>query len=55
MKSTCHKRIVIRRITEYNKLGTAKRIIFFCIFCRLFDDLAHQLDRIHVDTGLGGT
>ena len=54
VECSCHKRVVIRCIAEYNQLCTAKRILLSCIFCCLFYDLAHQAYRIHVDTAFCG-
>ena len=54
MESTCHKRVIIRCVTEYHKLGTAKGILLFGRLCGCKDDLAHQFYGIHIDTGLGG-
>ena len=55
MESTCHKRVVIRCITEYNQFCTAQRIVFFCSLCGGKNHLTHQFYSIHVDTGLCGS
>ena len=55
MESTCHKRVVIRRVAKYHQLGTAKGILLFGSLCCLKDDFSHQLHGVHVDSGLCGT
>ena len=50
VERTCHKRIIIRRITEYNQLGTSQRILILtCLSC-FQNDLTHQFDSVHIDT-----
>ena len=54
MESSCHERIVVRRIAEYHQLGAAQGILICrCLRC-LQDNISHQPDRIHVDPGPGG-
>ena len=55
MECTCHKRIVIRRITEHNKLCTADGILILRKLCCLQYNFTDQLDCIHIDPGLCGT
>ena len=55
MECPGHKGIVIRRIAENYQLCTAQRIIFFRIFCCLKHNFAHELYRIHINTGFGGS
>ena len=49
---TCHKRVIIRSVTENNKFCTPERISFFRLFCCCFYNLAAQAYRIHIDPGL---
>ena len=55
VESACHEGVVVRRITEHHQLGTAKGILVSCLFRRLQDHLAHQLNRIHVQAGFRGS
>ena len=50
MESTCHKRVIIRCITEYNQLRTSQGILIFGSFRCFQNDLTHQLNSIHIDT-----
>ena len=48
MERPRHERIIVRCITKYNQLGTTDAVVLLRIFCRLQDDLTHQLNSIHV-------
>ena len=49
-----HERVIVRGIAEYHQLGTTKGVLICSALCCLLDDLSHELDGIHVDTGLCG-
>ena len=49
---TCHKWIIVRRVTEYYKFCTSERIIFFCCFSCFLYNFTTQTYCIHVNTGL---
>ena len=55
MECTCHERVIIRRVAEYNQLRTAEGIIVLRCLCGCHNHLAHQTDCIHVKTCLGRT
>ena len=53
MEGPRHKRIVIRRIAENDKLCTAVYRKLLCLLCSLLDDGAHQAHSVHVNARLG--
>mgnify|MGYP000526724934 CR=1 FL=1 len=50
VERACHKRVILNRVAEYDKLRTAKAIAFLRQFSRLFDCLSHEPHRVHVNT-----
>ena len=54
VESACHERVVVRCIAENNEFCASKAVVLFACLRRLLDDLTHQFDSIHVDTGFGG-
>lgn len=53
VESACHERVVVRCIAENNEFCASKAVVLFACLRRLLDDLTHQFDSIHVDTGFG--
>ena len=53
MEGSGHERVVIRGIAEDHKLCAAQGILVCGFLGSLLDDPAHELDRIHIDAGLG--
>ena len=55
MESACHKRIILRRVAEYDQLSRADALPVLGQFRCFAHDLAHHGNRVHIDAGLGGT
>ena len=54
MKTTCHKRVVVRSVAECDEFHATVRIIVGGGMRNVFDDVAQQLHGVHVDAGFRG-
>ena len=52
MKSTCHERVVFRRIAKYHKLCSTDALPIACQSRSFFNYAAHHANGIHIDSGL---
>ena len=48
---TRHKRIILNRVAEYNKLCTRKSLCIGSKFSRSLNNLTHLFNSVHIDTG----
>ena len=53
MEGACHERVVVRGITEYHQLGTAKGVMVPGGFGCFSHDSSHQFHRVHVNACFG--
>lgn len=50
----CHEGVVLDRVAEDHQLCAADGVLVACEVSRLFDNLAHHFNRVHVDSSFGG-
>ena len=55
MKGSGHEGIIFRGIGKDHKFGTANPISISSQFCSFFDDIAHQANSIHINSGSCGS
>ena len=55
VEGTGHKGIVLRGVAEHHQLGSTDALTVGSQLTGLLDSLAHELDGVHVQAGLGGT
>ena len=55
VKGTSHKGVILRGVAKHHQLAGADAVALFGQLCGFLDLLAHQLYRVHIDTGFGGT
>ena len=55
VEGTSHKGIVLRGVAEHHQLGSTDALTVGSQLAGLLDSLAHELDSVHVQAGLGGT
>ena len=55
VESTGHEGVILRGIAEHHQLGSADALTVGGQLAGFLYGLAHQLDGVHVQTGLGGT
>ena len=55
VESTGHEGVILRCVAEHHQLGSADALTVGGQLAGLLHGLAHQLDGVHVQTGLGGT
>ena len=54
VEGTRHEGVVLRSVAEHHQLGTADALLVGSELGGLLDDLAHELDGVQVEAGLGG-
>ena len=55
MEAACHERVVVGGIAECHELHATVGVVVCGGVCDVFDDVAEQLDGVHVDAGFGGS
>ena len=55
VEGASHEGVVLRSVAEHHQLGAADALLVGGELGGLLDNLAHELDGVQIEAGLGGT